>query len=430
VKVVQLIPGTGGTFYCQNCIRDGALMRALRRRGVEVTLVPLYLPLKVDAEGLEDHAPVFFGGINVYLQQKFGLFRRTPRWLDRFFDSGWMLKQAAAREGSTNAAALGPMTLSMLQGRLGNQRKEIDRLTEWLKNHERPALIHASNSLLLGVATELKRALNIPLVCSLQDEDTWLDAIPEPHGSQCWKTMSERAREVDGFIAVSNWYAGVMTRRMNIPPEKLAVAPVGIEFEDIEPAPAPPDPPAIGYLSRMSECLGLGLLVDAFIQLKQRGKIPGLKLRVTGGQTAEDTAFLNHIQSELRKRHMEADVEFLEHFDRASRHAFLRSLSVLSVPVPGGEAFGAFIIEALACGVPVVQPAAGAFPEIMEKTGGGTVYEPNTEHGLRDALEQLLLDRAGAHELGRRGREAVLAQYSVEKTMENVLAVYTNLVKS
>lgn len=430
MRVVQLIPGTGGTFYCQNCMRDAALVRALRTRGVEVTLVPLYLPLNVDAEGLEDHAPVFFGGINVYLQQKFSLFRKTPRWLDKFFDSDWMLRQAAAREGSMSTAKLGDMTLSMLQGRDGNQRKEIDRLTEWLRDQEKPDLIHASDSLLLGVATELKRALNIPLVCTLQDEHTWLDAIPEPYGSQCWEAMSAQARDVDGFIAVSDWYAGEMSRRMNIPRHEITVAPVGMELNDIQPVSAPPDPPAIGYLSRLTESLGVGLLVDAFIQIKKRGRIDNLKLRLTGGHTAEDTPFIEHILAELRRHALEKDVEIADHFDKPSRHAFLRSLSVLSVPVPGGEAFGTFIIEALACGVPVVQPAAGAFPELIEKTGGGIIYDPGTEDGLANALEELLLDPTRACELGRQGREGALAQYSVENTMENVLAVYTRLVKS
>lgn len=429
MKVVQLIPGTGGAFYCQNCMRDAALVRALRSRGVEVTLVPLYLPLNVDAEGLEEHAPVFFGGINVYLQQKFSLFRKTPRWLDKVFDSGWMLRQAAAREGSMSTAKLGDMTLSMLQGRDGNQRKEIERLTQWLKERQKPDLIHASDSLLLGVATELRNTLGVPLVCTLQDEHTWLDALSEPYRSQCWETMSAQARDVDGFIAVSNWYADEMSRRMRIPRDKITVAPVGMELDDIQPAQAPPDPPAIGYLSRLTKSLGVGLLVEAFIQLKERGGIPGLKLRLTGGQTAEDTPFLHDIRAELRRHAIDKDFEIVEHFDRHSRHEFLRSLSVLSVPVPGGEAFGTFIIEALACGVPVVQPAAGAFPEIIEKIGGGIIYDPRTEDGLTNALEQLLLDPIRAHELGRKGRDGALAEYSVQKTMENVVAVYNSLVK-
>jgi glycosyltransferase involved in cell wall biosynthesis len=430
MRVIQLIPGTGGTFYCQNCMRDGALVRALRGHNVDVTLVPLYLPLSVDTEGLEEHAPVFFGGVNVYLQQEFSLFRKTPRWVDRFFDSDWVLRQAAAREGSTSAASLGPMTLSMIEGRDGNQRKEIERLSQWLVEHEKPDLLHASNALLLGLATELKRDLNVPLVCTLQDEHTWLDAIPDPHGRQCWEAMSRRAREVDAFVAVSEWYAGEMSTRMAIPREKITVVPVGMEFGDVGPPPAPPEPPVIGYLSRMSECLGLGLLVDAFIQLKKTGALKDLKLRITGGKTAEDAPFVKHIEAELSRHGMRDDVTFIGAFDKASRLEFLRSLSVLSVPVPEGEAFGTFIIEALACGIPVVQPAAGAFPEIIGKTGGGLLYDPASEDGLRDALAQLLNDPARAREMGLRGQQAVRVEYSVDAVVPRLLALYQRLVPS
>ena len=428
MRVVQLIPGSGGTFYCQNCMRDSALVRALRARGIDVTFVPLYLPPVVDAEGLEDETPVFFGGINVYLQQEFELFRNTPRWLDRLFDSRWMLKRAAAREGSTSAAALGPMTLSMLQGRHGKQRKEAERLIAWLGENDTPDVIHVSNALLLGVASEIKKALNVPIVCSLQDEHTWLDAMPDPHRRRCWEVLSNKARDVDTFIAVSDWYAKEMSTRMSIPRDRIVVVPAGIELDGIEPASAPVDPPVIGYLSRMSECLGLGLLVDAFVRLKEDPRFKDLRLRVTGGQTAEDEEFLAGVRATLREHGVENDVEFLDHFDKEARHAFMRSLSVLSVPALGGKAFGAFIIEAQAFGVPVVQPAVGAFPEILETTGGGCIYDPNDDNALTRALEALLLDPARAHELGLHGRSAVLREYDVEKTSERVLAVYSALL--
>ncbi len=426
MKVVQLVPGTGGTFYCQNCVRDAGLVRSLRAQGHDVTMVPLYLPLLIDAEGLRDGVPVFFGGINVYLQQQFSLFRNTPRWIDRLLDLPWMLRQAAAREGATSAADLGPMTLSMLQGRDGNQRKELDRLTAWLTKQERPDIIHISNALLLGVAGELKQTLNAPVVCSLQDEHSWLDAMVEPYRRRCWEAMSEKARDVDAFVAVSHWYAGQMGERMGIPRDRIAVAPLGIELDGVEPA-VPADPPVIGYLSRMGECLGLGRLVDAFIQLKQNPRLEGLRLRVTGGETSEDRPFLAELRGKLRRQGLAEDVEFLDDFQGAARHEFLRSLSVLSVPVLEGEAFGTFIIEALAFGVPVVQPAVGAFPEVVEATGGGVVYDPEKEGALVEALGQLLLDPEHARELGRRGRETVLREYSVEKATQRVLAVYERI---
>ena len=167
MKILYIAPGTGGAFYCQNCMRDVDMVRALRHHGHEVVMVPVYQPILIDANGLSKDVPVFFGGVNVYLQQKFGVFRKTPRWLDKFFDSPWMLRKAAAREGTTESAGLGPMILSMLEGATGNQKKELDRLVDWMVEHEKPDVVHLSNSLLLGMASELKSRLNVPLVCTL-----------------------------------------------------------------------------------------------------------------------------------------------------------------------------------------------------------------------------------------------------------------------
>ena len=430
MRVVQVVPGTGGTFYCQNCMRDSALVRSLRRQGLDVIMVPMYLPLTQDGTGLSGDVPVFFGGVNAYLQQQFKLFRATPRWVDRLFDSPWMLRQAAAREGSTSAAALGPMTLSMLQGRDGNQRKEVARLTTWLAEQEQPDVVHFSNALLLGVADDVKQALGVPIVCSLQDEHTWVDAIVEPYQTQCWEVMAEKARSVDAFIAVSDWYADQMSGRMAIPRGSITVAPAGIKVDGIEPRAEPVDPPAIGYLSRMCECLGLGLLVDAFLKLRENPGLQGLRLRLTGGHTVEDKDFLARLHAQLDQHGATGHVDILDDFQGQARHEFLRSLSVLSVPMPAGEAFGSFIIEALAFGVPVVQPAVGAFPEIIEATGGGIVYDPTDAGGLARALESLLLDRDRARELGTRGRAAVLKDFDVERTSEQVLAVYNGVVET
>lgn len=428
MKVVQLTPGSGGTFYCENCMRDSAMGRAMRRLGADVVMVPMYLPLYTGARELTGDVPVFFGGINVYLQQQFKLFRKTPRWIDMFFDSPWMLRQAAAREGTTDAADLGPMTLSMLRGRDGRQRKEIDRLLEWLGEHENPDVVHVSNALLLGVATEIKSALGVPIVCSLQDEHTWLDAIEGPSRQECWDEMAEQAKDVDRFVAVSEWYAGEMCRRMSLPRKQVSVLPVGIDLEGVQPAEAAPEPPVIGYLSRMSENLGLGLLVDAFIALKQGPEFRNLRLRATGGRTAADDAFLEHVNARLKERGVEDSVDFVDDFQQEGRHAFLRGLSVLSVPVPEGEAFGTFIIEAMGFGVPVVEPAVGAFPELIEATGGGICYDPADDGALAAALEDLLANPEHARELGRRGRASVVERYSVDVVAGQMLDLYEMVV--
>jgi len=423
MKVVHIVPGSGGTFYCQNCMRDGALVQALRRAGEDVVMVPMYLPMFTDGDPAQDNTPVFFGGINVWLQQQVPFFRKTPRWLDRWFDSQWMLKRAAKMEGTTSAAGLGAMTLSMLEGTEGNQRKEVERLVQWLAEHENPDAVHISNALLVGMAGEIKARLDVPVVCSLQDEDGWLDEINPPFGEACWDAIRTRVGDVDRFVAVSHWYADRMSERLRIPRDRIDVVHVGIDLVGFGQAALDFDPPVLGYLSRMNEKLGMGKLVDAFIELKKFPGLEKLKLRATGGLVGDDRKYVSNLRKKLALRGMENDAEFIADFSREHRLAFLESLSVMCVPVEQGEASGTYIIEAMAAGVPVVQPNAGAFPELVEATGGGVIYED-----LTATLRELLTHPDRARELGRKGRESVLERFGVEAMAQNTLAIYETIL--
>lgn len=428
MRILSLTPGTGGTFYCQNCLRDGQMVRAMRRRGHDVIVVPLYLPILLDADGLDNGTGVFFGGVNVYLQQSLGFFRWTPRWLDKILDSPWMLRRAAKREGSTRARDLAPMTYSMLQGKDGRQQKELERFIEWLKVEQKPDLIHISNALLLGVAAEIRNTLGVPIVCSLQDEDTWIDAMDHEWRQRCWDIIAEKARDVDRFIAVSNWYAQKMSERARIPLDKMRVVPLGTEWEKREPSKLDHDPPVIGFLSRIHASLGFSELVHAFIELKKDPRLTNLKLRATGGVTSGDKEFLQHIMGRIKHAGVEKDVEIVEDFGKNARQEFVRSLSVLCAPAPHGEAFGFFIVEAGACGVPVVQPDTGAFREVVEMTGGGIIYDPHDKHALAENLKKVLLDRDLARELGRNGHTAVYEKLTSDIMAVNMESVFAELV--
>jgi glycosyltransferase involved in cell wall biosynthesis len=408
-------------------MRDAALVQALRKPGIDVVMVPMYLPMFTDGDPVQDDTPVFFGGINVWLQQKFSFFRKTPRWLDRLLDSNWMLKRAAQMEGTTSAAGLGPMTLSMLEGSDGNQRKEVERLVEWLAEHEKPDVVHLSNALLIGLAAEIKKRLRVPVVCSLQDEDGWLDSIEPPFRGQCWQAIADRCGEVDRFVAVSRWYADRMIERLRIPREKIDVVHIGIDLSGYEPAALDLNPPVIGFLSRMNDQLGLGRLVDAFIELKSfqglEKNLGSARLRATGGMVGSDKQAVERCRRKLAAAGFEDDAEFIEDFSRGQRQAFLKSLSVLCVPVERGEAFGTYILEALAAGVPVVQPDAGAFPELIEATGGGVIT-----HDLAQTLRELLTDPDELRRLGRKGHASVVKQFSVETMAQNLISVYNDLL--
>jgi glycosyltransferase involved in cell wall biosynthesis len=425
VKIVKLIPGAGNTFYCENCLRDSGRVKALQKLGHDVIVVPLYLPLMTDEPNAPcpSNVPIFFGGINVYLQQKSALFRKTPRWLDRIFDSKKLLKWAAGKAGMVRYEELGETTLSMLRGEEGRQSKELERLVGWLASEEPPDVVHFSNALLLGMARRIKEELRVPLVCSLQDEDILLDALLEQHRQLAWDTLSQRAAEVEAFIAVSNYYKDFMCERLEIPADRVHVIYNGIELDGYQPADSPPNPPVIGYLERQCRDKGLHTLVEAFIILKKNERVPHLKLRIAGGKTADDEPFVQEMRQRLIEEGFSDDAEFLGKLNRNERLDFLRTISVMSVPAEHQEAFGIYIIEALASGVPVVQPRHGAFPELLEIARGGLLCEPNDANSLATAIEKLLLNPQQARELGSQGRKTVFANFSMEQMAHEILRV-------
>ena len=408
MRLVHLTAGTG-SFFCGTCLRDHALVKALRRLGHDALMVPLYLPLVLDDSGSREESPLFFGGINVYLQQKSAFFRHTPQWLDKLLDSPALLRQAGRKAGMTNPRELGEMTLSMIKGENGRQAKELDKLVAWLVE-QKPDVVCLSNSLLIGVARRVREELRVPIICSLQGEDAFLDSLPEPYREHCWQLVRERAADVDRFVAPSRYYNALMQERLRLAPEKIIVIYNGIDLDGFEPATAPTDSPTVGFLARMCRDKGLDTLVEAFIKLAPR--VPHARLKIGGTQTDADRAFVNDLTGRLGQAGIANAVKFLPNLTHAEKQQFLRGLTVLSVPTRTGEAFGLFVIESLASGVPVAQPNNGAFPELIEFTGGGVLYAQGDASSLADALERLLLDPAHAAELGRCGREIVNSRFT------------------
>ncbi|MBN1561610.1 glycosyltransferase family 4 protein [candidate division KSB1 bacterium] len=427
MKIVHIIPGSGGTFYCQNCMRDNELIRALRDMDHDVMMVPMYLPLNVDVEGLMGDTPVFYGAINVFLKEKLPFYRHAPEWVARLLDSESMLQFAAKKAGSTRAAGLAEMTISMLLGEDGRQASELDHLIKFLNVHVKPDVVHLSNALLLGLARRLKKDVGAGVVCSLQDENEWIDPMLPSYQDQVWNLMAERAQDVDAFIAASHFYAEKSIRQMRLPAEKVHVVYGGICFDGYEQAALDLNPPAIGYLCRMSEYFGLGVVTDAFIQLKKDARFKDVKLYATGGYTNDDKPFVDEMKKKLQQKDLLGDVQFWPEFDKTHRIQFLKKLSLLSVPVLAGEAFGAYQLEALAAGVPIVQPNVGGYREFVELTGGGIIYEPNDGEHLANAIRSLLLDPERLRKLGHDGRTIVREHFSMRQMAEAITRVYAAL---
>lgn len=436
MTIVQLTPGTGG-MYCGNCFRDNALVRELRQRGHDVLMVPLYLPLTLDAADESAGTPVFFGGINVYLEQRFRWFQHVPAWLRRWLASRALLTRASGRSAKTRPEDVGDILLSMLRGEEGRQAVELEELTAWLVSRPHPDVVCLSNALLLGLAQRLKQRLRTHVVCFLQGEDSYLDALPEKFCKPAWKLLREQAQAADGFVAPNRYFAEVMSQRLGIEPKRIHIVADGIELDGYQLANridhgAPyskshrtEQPVTLGFFARMCRDKGLHLLVEAFISLRRQAQdVVPLRLKVGGGCGPTDEAFVAEMKGRLARAGCGGEVTFHPNLSRSEKLSFLQSLDVFCVPATYPEAFGLYLLEAMAAGVPVVQPRLAGFTELVEMTGGGVLYAPNEAKHLMNALQSLLKNRSQARELGLKGQRAVFEQFSARQMaarMENVL---------
>jgi glycosyltransferase involved in cell wall biosynthesis len=424
MKVVNIVPGFGGTFYCGNCLRDSAYVKSLKESGHEAITLPLYLPLTSRDYTPENDIPVFYGAVNIYLKQNFRILRGMPKWLVIFFNSPSILRYAAKKSGSTRAKGLEAMTISMLQGSQGFQSEELDELIYFLKHHEKPDVVHLSNALLLGLAKKIKEELQIPVVCSLQDEDVWVDAMDEPYKSRIWKLMGEKALDTNALIAVSDFFANQMKAKMSIPEDKLYVVHIGVDPSKYVVKSPNLDIPTIGYLSRSNKENGFEVLIDAFIKLKENPKFNNARLKVTGGKTGDDDRFINRQIKKLKNKGYQNEIEFVDDFRTEALGGFFEGLTVLSVPVLEGEAFGLYQLESLASGIPIVQPALGAFPEVVAATDGGVVYQPNTSEALAQKFEELFSNPELIKQMSINGRKAVVEKFNTAVLIKKMIEVY------
>ncbi|MFT4840142.1 MAG: glycosyltransferase involved in cell wall biosynthesis [Planctomycetota bacterium] len=426
MRVMLLTPGTGH-FYCGSCLRDDALGQALQAIGHDVTAVQLYLPMQLEREQQEQ--PVHMGGINVYLQQKTRLARYLPLFLSKWLDRPSLLRWASRRGNMTDAKGLGPMTVSILRGECGRQALEVDKLMRWIATQPKPDVVIVSNAMLVGIVRRLRESLGVPIVVTLQGETPFLDALSQVDADAAWQALRERAAEADALIAVSETYGTEMRDRLGATTDKLHVVHNGIDAASFAPTgTASPHPKTIGYLARMCQEKGLDTLIDAFLILKQRGTVKGLRLRVAGVQLAEDQRYVRELQQRIATSGFASDAEFLPNIDRAAKVAFLHTLSTLSVPARYQESFGLYLLEAMAAGVPVVQPRHAAFPEIIEATQGGVLCEPNNPEALANALESVLLNENLATTLGTQGRQSVATKFSANQMAQKVADICHRLI--
>ena len=427
MRIAFITAGAAGMF-CGSCMRDNALVTALRARGHDALLIPAYMPIKVD-EPDASQQKVFFGGVNIYLEQKFWLFRHTPRFLDRVFNFRWLLKLIAPFAVRAKYSDQGALTVSMLQGTHGNQRKEVAELVAFLKD-EKPDVVLLTNALLSGVIPEVKAALGVPVFVTLQGDDIFLDELTPRERARCAELIRGNGRFVDGYISTSAYYADHMAAYLGLPRERIFVVAPGINLAGHggEPDARGDRPLAVGYFARVCPEKGFHRVVEAFITMRRQPGAPPAKLKASGWLGPNNRAYYDEQVKRLDAAGLLADFEHVECPTHADKVRFMRGIDVLCVPTVYREPKGLYVLEAWANGVPAVLPAHGAFPELIDSTGGGLHVDPASIDALADGLRTLLTDHARRERAGQAGLAAVRERFTADVMARDTVALLNQFV--
>jgi glycosyltransferase involved in cell wall biosynthesis len=427
MRIAYIAAGAAG-MYCGSCLHDNTLAAALLELGEDLVLVPTYTPLRTDEENVSIDR-VFFGGINVYLQQKSVLFRHTPWWLDRWLDNPALLQRATRGAASVDPTQLGDMTVSMLRGESGNQRKELEKLVHWLLTEIKPDIVHLSNSLQLGMARVLRQQCGPPVVCQLSGEDLFLEKLAQPYREEARAILRERAADADAFVSINRYYADFMADYLAVERARIHVIPHGLKLDGhgTRLEKRPDEPRVVGYFARVCADKGLHLLVEACELLVRRGDVPPFVLHAAGYLGGSDREYLKQLEARAATGPLAGRFKYHGELDRAQKIEFLQSLDVMSVPTLYREAKGLPALEAMANAVPVVLPDHGSFSEMVADTRGGLLFRPHDAEDLADKLSELLCDPDRATRLGLDGQRAINDRHHATEMARKTVALYRKM---
>ena len=416
--------------YCGTCIHDNTIATVLKKQGHNVALIPTYTPTRTDEANVSMDR-VFFGGVNVYLQQKLSIFRHTPWSFDRLLDNPTLLNGLAKFSSSTNAQDLGQLTVSMLSAEQGYQKKELVKLVKWLAEENRPDIVYLTNSMLVGFTREIKKALDVPVICALQGEDIFLQDLIEPYKTEALNLLQESAAEADGFVAPCHYYAQFMADAyLNLSVDKIDVVPLGLNMDEHGMPVEKPEPPPfiIGYLARICPEKGLHILIDAFRIVTEALGANNVQLHVAGYLGKKDEPYLEELVNQIQTWGLSDSFVHYGEVTRTQKIDFLNRLHIFSVPTVYRESKGLSIIEALANGVPVVQPHHGTFPEMMHATEGGILIEPESAEALAGGIMELIKDADRREHHGKTGQINVHQKFNDKVVAKHLLKVFQNYI--
>jgi glycosyltransferase involved in cell wall biosynthesis len=424
---IAIITAGGAGMFCGSCMQDNTLARALRNVGHDVTLVPTYTPITVDEENVSGDR-VFLGGVNVYLDSAVPGWSRLPRFLTSWLDRPGILNRLTRHSSSTDARQLGPLAVDMLRGNHGPQRKEIRRLVTWLVTDLKPDLIVFSNALLSGIVPSLRHRFQGPIVCLLQGDDIFLDALPDRWRQTAIDHVRDNSRHFDRLFTHSRWYADHLSASIGLSRERFDQIPLSIDCELPEPATKEFSQPAmtVGYFARICPEKGAENFLDAVERLADVND--SLQFRIAGYLPELHGGWFRSRLSEVQQLVGPQRLQWLgSPKTREDKFRMLQSFDLLCVPAVYREPKGIFVLEAALMGVPSLVPDHGAFPERIDDLGYGWTYPADSAVALDEAILRSV-SHLGS-ESSARLRQTVREKYSVTVTGPVISGVFERICR-
>lgn len=173
---------------------------------------------------------------------------------------------------------------------------------------------------------------------------------------------------------------------------------------------------AVTFLGRLSEEKGIDVLLRAW-ELLPGGAVPGVELVIAG-----DGPQRSAVESLARR---DAAIRYAGRLTAEECAVALASSRVVVVPSRWYETFGLVVVEAFRAGVPVIAPAHGSFPELVDPGMTGWLYRPNSAEDLAQVLRSALaLPVADLRAMGAAARRTYERRFTAERNLDALLAVY------
>lgn len=409
---IAVITAGGAGMFCGSCMQDNTLVRALRMAGQDAVLVPTYTPIRVDEEDVSTDR-VFLGGINVYLDSVMPGWKFLPGWMTNWLNRESVISALSRIGAGNDASKLGSLTLDMLKGTNGPQRREVHEFTDYLCSELNPDVIIFSNALLSGVLSELRPRFPGKILCLLQGDDIFLEALSKRWKPPVLKQLIQNCKSFDGFLTHSDYYRHFMAEYLQLPGSVFRRIPLTVDEHCVEESDAHDEsqPFHIGYFARVCPEKGIQNLLRAAAQVLPR--FPNVRLTVAGYLPQQHQNWFHQLLSDARtvvgdRIHWAGSPE-----DRQEKFGIIRSFDLLCIPTDYREPKGLYVLEAALHGVPSLVPDHGAFPELIETLGHGALYNPADESGLMEALCRLISEgRSSVQGLA----DCVSQTYGIETT--------------